>query len=130
MDYRDRNDRITHDDIIEIAYQQLDKVKHDVYKNPGSKKNAGIGDNYPDIIITDKGSTTVRFIIEVETAESLNDDEVKQWQKYAAEINASFFILVPLSSKANVLQLIKTKNINARIGTYSVVGKDLVIKYE
>lgn len=45
----------------------LNQKSFDIYTNPGEQKNAGIKDNYPDVILTEKGTTTVKFIMEIET---------------------------------------------------------------
>ena len=67
-----------HDNVIQVAYNNLDKINHDVYTNPNQQKNTHISNNYPDIIITDKGSKTAKFVIEVETADSINYNETHQ----------------------------------------------------
>lgn len=122
-----------HDRVIQTAVNQLDKIEHDVYSNPGQFKNIGIGDNYPDIIITKKGDRTVKFIIEVETNESVNISEAtNQWKKYATEIKSSFYILVPFVKKNLAISLCKQIGISARFGTYTVdqFGNITNIKYE
>jgi len=50
MAARDTKSQNLHDRVIQLAFEQLDKVKHDVYMNPNSQRNAWIGDNIPDII--------------------------------------------------------------------------------
>ena len=122
-----------HDRVIQTAVNQLDQITHDVYSNPGSYKNTGIGENYPDIIITQKGDKTVQFIIEVETNESVTINEaVNQWKKYATEIRTSFYILVPFARKNLAISLCKQVGITARFGTYLVdtFGNITNIKYE
>lgn len=108
-----------HDKVINIAKNYLNQTDYDIYQNPGSTKNAGVGENYPDIILTKKGTTTIEFFIEVETADSINIKEAtNQWLKYANEINATFYILVPVTSRTITLNLCKEIGINARIGLY------------
>jgi len=112
------NDKL-HDNVIQAATSRLDSKNYDIYTNPGSSKRNGIGGNYPDIILTKKGERTVKFIIEVETADSVNIIEAtNQWKKYATEIKASFYILVPLASKNLAIKLCKQIGISARFGTY------------
>ncbi len=122
-----------HDRVIQAASSRLDGTNYDIYTNPESQKNAGIGDNYPDIILTKKGERTLEFIIEVETSDSVNISEAtNQWKKYSTGIKASFYILVPLNSKNAAINLCKQIGISARFGTYQVdtYGNVINIIYE
>lgn len=108
-----------HDRVINEIVEHLNQISYDVYTNPGQQKNAGIGDNYPDVIMTEKGTKTVKFILEVEVAESVTQEEAsRQWKKYATEINASFYIVVPLQSLGKARELCQINNVNARFATY------------
>lgn len=119
MAYRQFNNQSLHDRVISIARGYLNQKDYDIYENPGGNKNAGIGDNYPDIIMTTKGTTTVEFIIEVETADSINLAEAtNQWKKYATEITATFYILVPSNYKNVASNLCSQVGISARLGTF------------
>jgi len=119
MANRQYNTQSAHDKVITVARGYLNQNEYDIYENPGSYKNAGIGDNYPDIIMTKKGTTTVEFIIEVETADSINLAEAtNQWKKYANEIRATFYLLVPVNYKNIASNLCRQVGISARLGTY------------
>jgi len=108
-----------HDRVIQAAVERLDSSNYDIYTNPGTQHKYKIGENYPDIILTKKGETTVQFIIEVETSDSINITEASnQWKKYATEIKASFYILVPAVQKNLAISLCKQIGISARFGTY------------
>lgn len=133
MATRDTNKQDLHDRVIYYAEQRLDKSNHEVYINPGLDKNAGVGNLYPDIIITRRATTTIEFIIEVETAESINIREAKQqWTRYSKEINATFYLLVPYSNRAQTINLCKLIGISARIGTYQTdaIGHVTSVTYE
>lgn len=132
MAFRVSQNAALHDRVIQAAASRLDSANYDIYTNPGSQKNNGIGQNYPDIILTRKGDLTVQFIIEVETADSINAVEAQQWKKYATEINASFYILVPIHAKQLAVLLCKQIGISARFGTYSLdhYGNVTDVRYE
>ncbi len=133
MAVRDFYNQTLHDKVIQVAADQLDKTNHDVYLNPDGLHNAWIGDNYPDLILTEKGSMTPKFIIEVETIDTVNIIEAtNQWKKYATEIKASFYLLVPLSRKIEAINLCKQIGISARFGTYQTdnFGNVTNISYE
>ncbi len=122
-----------HDKVINFAARKLDDKNYDIYTNPNIEKNAGIGSFYPDIILTEKGKSTVKFIIEVETIDSLNIIEAtNQWKKYSTEIKCSFYLLVPYNFKNLAISLCKQIGISARFGTYKTdaYGNITEIKYE
>lgn len=133
MATRNYNSQSLHDKVIQTAASQLNKTNHDVYTNLGNQHNVWIGSNYPDIVMTKKGTMTAEFIIEVETADSVNIIEAtNQWKKYANEIKASFYLLIPFSHKNLAVNLCKQVGISARFGTYQtdVFGNVTNINYE
>lgn len=118
-----------HDKVVRDIVSQLNTETYAVYINPGQEKNAGIGDNYPDVILTKKNESIVRFIMEVETVDSISTDEaIKQWKKYTEEISATFYLVVPLTSLKKAKELCQREGINARFVTYSV--SENVITYD
>ncbi len=121
MTNRNYYNQTLHDNVINSASRFINTKDYDIYVNPSSQKNAGIGELYPDIILTDKGNKTVKFIIEVETTDSINLFEAtNQWKEYANRIQASFYILIPLDHKIKTEQLCKQVGISVRFGTYEV----------
>lgn len=120
-----------HDKVVHDIVSHLNTETYDVYINPGQEKNAGIGDNYPDVILTEKNSTTVKFIMEVETVESVSQDEaLRQWKKYVSEINATFYLVVPVSSLKKAKELCQRERINARFTTFSVNGETINFDFQ
>ncbi|MDO9254928.1 MAG: hypothetical protein Q7U54_05380 [Bacteroidales bacterium] len=118
-----------HDAVIKTAFDDLDKVKHTVYTNPNQQKNTSVSGHFPDIIITDINDNNVKFIIEVETADSVNNAEVHQWKTYS-ELGGTFYLLVPLASKSLAEILCRQNNIKTRIGTYRFQNGSYIINYE
>lgn len=118
MANRDFQLQSIHDRVVSTVRNYLNQKDYDIYENPNGYTNARIGDHYPDIIMTAKGTFTADFIIEVETGDSITLAEATyQWKKYAA-INASFYILVPFSYKNIANDLCRQVGIAARLGTY------------
>lgn len=110
-----------HDQVIKELKNVLNQRDFDIFTNPGQEKNAGIGDNYPDIVMTNKSTTKVRFILEVETEDSVSMEEANgQWKKYSNEINATFYLVVPQQLLSKAVTLCQQAGINARFITYSV----------
>jgi hypothetical protein len=86
------------------------------YTNPGSFKNAWLGPEdskvYPDIIVLDasKSLGNVVMYAEVETAESVNQEESAQWRDYASR-GALFYLYVPVGSGLSARRLSASLNI-------------------
>lgn len=110
-----------HDRVIREIKNVLDQRNYDIILNPGQEKNASILGNYPDVIMAIKGTKQVRFILEVETSDSVTKEEAEgQWRKYANEIRATFYIVVPESAALKAKQLCQQAGVNARFATYDI----------
>lgn len=118
-----------HDSVIQTAYNNLDKINHRVYTNPNQQKNTSIDGQYPDIIITTANDNTVKFVIEVETSDSVNNNEVQQWRTYS-QLGGTFYLLVPFACKALAELLCRQNSIKARFGTYRLQNGLYIINYE
>ena len=120
-----------HDRVVREIVNHLNNEAFDIYINPGQEKNAGIGDNYPEVVMTEKGGYTVKFILEVETSESVTKDEaINQWKKYTSEINATFYLVVPVALLNKAKELCQRENINSRYATYSLNGSTLTFDFQ
>lgn len=112
-----------HDRVIREIKNVLNQKDYDILLNPGQEKNANILGNYPDVIMAVKGIRKVKFILEVETSDSITKEEAEgQWKKYADEIKATFYIVVPEASASKAKQLCQQAGVNARFATYNVDG--------
>ncbi len=119
-----------HDSIIRIAAENLTKTaKYKVYTNPDGEHNTSLGNSYPDIILTPIGNNTVQFIVEVETADSINESEVSQWREYSA-IGGTFYLLVPKEELSRTKQICALFSITAKFGYFSVENGNAIITYE
>lgn len=120
-----------HDKVVKAIKDKLNQKDYDVYINLGEQKNVRIGDNYPDVIMTEKGKTNAKFIMEVEVASSVTQDEAeRQWKKYTTEINATFYLVVPEKSLQKAKKLCQNNNINARFTTFTVIGNNIIFKFD
>ena len=125
------NNQGLHDRVINELPDVLNQRAYDIYKNPGQEKNVGIGENFPDIIMTLKDQSTVKFILEVETEDSVTQDEaINQWKRYADEIDATFYIVVPVNSLSKAKELCKRNDINARFATFNLTNDTLTFNFE
>lgn len=69
--------------------------------------------------MTEKSTSNVKFILEVETTDSVTKEEAEgQWKRYANEIRATFYIVVPESSVHKARELCQQAGVNARFATF------------
>lgn len=130
MAQRSEQTQSLHDRVITEITPMLNSQNYDIYTNPGESKNAGIVENYPDIIMTEKGTKTVKFILEVETHDSINLTEAEsQWKKYATDIKATFYLVVPEQEINRANELCKKVGVNVRFSTYSLENNILSFKF-
>jgi len=95
MDERPLPEQLEHDLIVKAAAQKFaDSEKYTIHINPGSEQNAKVGGEYPDIVVTARGTGSVKFIIEVETVSSVDSSELPQWLRFA-RLGMPFYLLVP-----------------------------------
>ena len=105
------------------AHQGLINNGYRVSINPGGKKNCSVGkDNYPDVVIwkpnpLNRNSGKTEIIEEVETGESINDTEAKQWSTYS-KLGPKFRLIVPIGC-VNSARRILIKNRIKIDGLYS-----------
>ena len=119
-----------HDRVVRAIRSSLNQKDYDVYINPGQEKNAGIGGHYPDVIMTEKGKTTVKFIMEVEVADSVTQEEAeRQWKKYASEINATFYLVVPQNLFSKAKELCQNNNLSVRFATFEEKNGNINFKF-
>lgn len=118
-----------HDSVIRTACENLDRVNYRIYSNPNQEKNTSINGHYPDIIITTINDDSVKFLIEVETADSINNSESKQWKIYS-HLDGTFYLLVPHACLRQTVLLCRQNNITARFGTYRLQNGIYTVTYD
>ena len=119
-----------HDQVVNLAASYLDQNQYTVYKNPNGERNTKVGESYPDIIVTTKGSTTAIFIIEVETQDSVTAIEATtEWREFQ-KLGGTFYILVPRDSVGVARQLCVLHNVKANIASYWVENGTLKVTYQ
>lgn len=101
--------------VRDIAKKRFDEIKYDVYVNPGGEKNVPINPSnpiYPDIVVLEKGygTRTAIAIAEVETVDSITEEEATQWLQYAAT-KIPFYLYVPAGYANQTSVLLEAKGI-------------------
>ena len=129
MAYRSPYLQTIHDRVIEVASSNLQAWT--VYTNPGQQKNAYIGTAYPDIILANKNTNYIEYVIEVETAETVIAHEAaNQWKAYS-QLPGTFYLLVPRETRQNAGFLCIQYGIQAKFATYWIdSNNNIQIQYE
>jgi len=132
MAYRNYLEQNIHDRVIQIAAENLRRNNnYYVYTNPGTHHNTNIGNLYPDLILTPPNSNNVQFIIEIETADSVNANEaLSQWKAYS-NLGGTFYLLVPQVSRILAENICRQYGIQVKFGTWTInYLNQITITYE
>ena len=108
-----------HDEIITSVESILTKQGHLVRTNPSTSKKNGINRGvelfYPDLYVYEIRSSNDKDVVtqlyEVETEQTVNDDEAKdQWKKFAKG-TSDFYLVVPKGSVDEAKSLVEKHGI-------------------
>jgi hypothetical protein len=121
-------EQLEHDRVIRLLQAKY-KRKFDVAINPGNEQTAPVGTGpspwYPDLVLQERGRKLVG-VVEVETAESVNNLEaMSQWVAFG-KLRAQFHLYVPASTIDNTRRLCGDLGIPvAEIWAYHSIGDQL-----
>jgi hypothetical protein len=107
-----------HDLIIHTSFKTWeDRGDVNVYQNPGDEHNFSVaGVYYPDIVVLDK-TNNLYLIEEVETEDTVTEEEAKEWKNFA-NFGVLLNLIVPEEKLEEAKQLSKDIT-NIRIQTYT-----------
>ena len=121
-------EQLEHDRVIRLLQAKY-KRKFDVAINPGNEQTAPVGSGttpwYPDLVLQERGRKLVG-VVEVETAESVNNLEaMSQWVAFG-KLRAQFHLYVPASAIDTTRRLCVDLGISvAEIWAYHSIGDQL-----
>jgi hypothetical protein len=121
-------EQLEHDRVIRLLQAKY-KRKFDVAINPGNEQSAPVGNGtspwYPDLVLQERGRKLVG-VVEVETAESVNNLEaMSQWVAFG-KLRAQFHLYVPASAIDSTRRLCADLGIPvAEIWAYHSIGDQL-----
>jgi hypothetical protein len=123
-------EQLEHDRVIRLLQAKF-RRRFDVGINPGAEQNSAVGSGaaavYPDVVLVapDRGRKIVT-VIEVETAESVNNLEaLAQWVPFG-RLKYAFHLYVPTAAVDVARRLCTDSNIPvAEIHTYHWVGDEM-----
>lgn len=119
MAVRQEDEQTEHDLVIQATVAQFaSSAKYRIHPNPGTEKNAAVGHQHPDIIVTERGSTKVRLIIEVETTNTVGSQEVDHWRTLAG-LGSPLYLLTPYAMTPDAERLCAEGGIKCHHGYYA-----------
>jgi hypothetical protein len=89
---RSQDEQFLHDWVIRKIKDKYSKIYKEVHINPGEEKNFQLKEHYPDVVFVNYGQ--VVLIAEVETQETVNEEEAKEW-KELSNLGVQLVLLVP-----------------------------------
>jgi hypothetical protein len=105
--------------------------------NPGNQKGDRVGpDNdprYPDVLVWRAESSagrdgTAELVVEVETADSIDEHEIAEWSAYA-KLPALFFLVVPTGMEEETIRLLKKRAVRvSQLWSYQLVGEEVIFR--
>ena len=118
MAARTEEEQTEHDLVIEATVEQFAKsAKYVILPNPGTEMNVAVGHQYPDIVVTERGSAKVRLVIEVETTDTVGDQELGHWRALAS-LGPPLYLLVPYTATPDAERLCAGGGIKCHHGYY------------
>jgi hypothetical protein len=123
-------EQLEHDRVIRLLQAKY-KRKFEVAINPGNEQTAPVGPTeapwYPDLVLLASERTRKLVgVVEVETAESVNNLEaMSQWKTFAG-LNVQFHLYVPVSAVDSARRLLADHQITAtEIWAYHSIGDQI-----
>lgn len=124
-------EQLEHDRVIRLLQAKY-KRKYEVAINPGHEQTSPVGPPqspwYPDLVLfsNDRGKKQLAGVVEVETAESVNNLEaMSQWVAFG-KLKVEFHLYVPVSGVDSTRRLCADLQIPAtEIWAYSAIGDQI-----
>ena len=118
-------EQLEHDRIIRLLQAKY-KRKFEVAINPGNEQSAGVGGPppwYPDLVLQSERGKKLLGVVEVETAESVNNLEAMSEWKTFSQLRTTFHLYVPSSMIDVARRLCEDMQIPvAEIWSYTIIG--------
>jgi len=119
MAARTPEEQTQHDLVIEAAVAQFaNSAKYTMHANPGTEMNVAVGHQYPDIVVTERGSTKVRLVVEVETTDTVGSQEVTHWRTLAG-LGPPLYLLTPYAVTPDAERLCAEGGVKCHHGYYT-----------
>jgi len=123
MVIRGKSRQTEHDLVVEASADTFRKTGGSASTNPSSEKNIEVSGLYPDVVAKKANGTIV--IEEIETEDSVTQDECEnQWKPYS-ELGYQFNLIVPKDSLGLAQRLIRKAQLNVTLQGYTIRGNNV-----
>jgi len=109
---RSKDEQFLHDWVIKKIDEKYNRLYSEVNINPGDEKNYDLQGEYPDAILVNHGQ--VVGVIEVETRNTINAENIEQWKKYS-ELGTKLTLVVPKEDQNKARDLIWKNGLVAKV---------------
>jgi hypothetical protein len=107
-----------HDSVVRASAETY-SGKGTVYTNPNGQMKYEIHGHYPDIIVLKSDGSGGTIIEEIETEETVNEQERdNQWKPYAS-LGYTFKLIVPKNKVQDAQELVKELNVD-QVQSYTI----------
>ena len=115
---RSKFEQSEHDLVVGQSADTYRSTGRTAYSNPGTKKNRDIDGLYPDILATERDG--LKVIEEIETGNTVTEDECEsQWKPYS-ELAYLFKLIVPLSKMGLAQKHIRHSQLSVVLQGYEI----------
>jgi len=119
MATRDEKNQQEHDTLLEMISRKITIPQWRVVTNPGAQQNASVpyptesgqALAYPDIVIHEKFTKKLAAVGEVETADSVSDEEAAAEWALFSQLAPKFFLYVPAELEPEARDLLRKRRI-------------------
>lgn len=116
--------------VLERLFEGLKTDKHDKFKNDKiGERNFLVGDLYPDILMINKETENVDFIVEIVISKNYDNKTIFEKWKPLSELGTVFYLLVPNNEKNKIEKIILENNFKIRVGTYDIRKNEVIINF-
>lgn len=116
--------------VLELLYEGLKTEKHNKFKNDKlGERNYLVGELYPDILMINKETENVDFIVEIVLSKKYDSKTILEKWKPLSELGSVFYLLVPNNEKNKIEKTLIENNLKIRVGTYEIRNNEANIKF-
>ena len=124
MAIRSKLEQSEHDLVVGQSADTYRATGRTAYSNPGTKKNRDIDGLYPDILAIERDG--LKFIEEIETENTVTEDECEsQWKPYS-ESAYTFKLVVPLNKIGLAQKYIRYSQLSVVLQGYEIIGNKVI----
>jgi len=127
MAIRGKSKQTEHDLVVEASADTFRKTGGSASTNPRNEKNAEVAGLYPDVVAKQENGMIV--VEEIETEDSVTQDECEnQWKPYS-ELGYQFNLIVPKDSLNLAQKFIRKAQLKVILQGYTIRGNNVTFYY-